>query len=220
MSKMNRQIRSGVVSALALTLIVMCAHATSWAQRGGGGRHQHADRARNQATGGISFEGVPGLGFDYPHLAAVSRGRQPQGTVSGRAKVVTPVVSGIVPVFGYGFGGGYYEAPQPAVIVVQPQPQTIVVQPVIQPAPQALALPEPAEPAASARPATPEREVGEFVLIRRDGQIVPAVGFSVSQDRVTYITPEGARRSLSLHEVDTEATRQMNEAAGTSIFFQ
>src|SRR5687768_8317565 len=118
-----------IVSALVLAAIVLCAGATGWAQRRGGGGH-HVSRGRAQVvTSGITFEGVPGLGFDYSHLAAISRGRVAGGTVLAPTQVVNSVVGGIVPVFGvggyYGFDGyGFngYEAPQPTVIVVQPQP--------------------------------------------------------------------------------------------------
>jgi len=168
--------------------------------------------------------GVPGLGFDYPHLAAVggnSRGNPP-GFGSGMRHHRD---------FGGNFGAGilfggfpYYsdfsdyqqESQQPQ------QPQVIVIQqPVpaapVEAAPAREAIPEAAQPAA---PPAPVREVGEFILVRRDGRVLFASVFSVTGSQVQYVTPEGIRRVLPLSELDTAATQEMNEARGTTLQFQ
>jgi len=167
--------------------------------------------------------GVPGLGFDYPHLAAVGgnfRGNPP-GFGSGMRHHRD---------FGGNFGAGilfggfpYYsdfsdyqqESQQPQ------QPQVIVIQqPVpaapVEAAPAREAIPEAAQPAA---PPAPVREVGEFILVRRDGRVLFASVFSVTGSQVQYVTPEGIRRVLPLSELDTAATQQMNEARGTTLQF-
>jgi hypothetical protein len=69
----------------------------------------------------------------------------------------------------------------------------------------------------AAAPAAPLPDVGEFILVRTDGQIVLASAFTFSGDRLTYITREGLRRSFPAAELDKQATRQMNEASGTSV---
>jgi hypothetical protein len=66
-------------------------------------------------------------------------------------------------------------------------------------------------------PAAPVRDVGEFVLVRRDGQILFASAFMVGATQLTYVTPEGIRHTLPLAELDADATQQMNEARGSTV---
>ena len=161
--------------------------------------------------------GVPGLGFDYVHLAAVSGNfRNPPGFGRGSRRehnFVTPVF----------FGGFPYYSDFPDYQQVQQQPQIIVIQ---QPAPAVTV--EQAAPAAqvtfadTATPApssAPIREVGEFVLVRRDGRVLFASVFSVIGTQLQFVTPEGIRRTLPLAELDTVATQDMNEARGTTLQF-
>jgi len=58
---------------------------------------------------------------------------------------------------------------------------------------------------------------GQLILVRRDGQILQAVAFTTSGDRLTYITSNGIRRSFPIVELDKDATRQMNDAGGTTV---
>jgi len=165
--------------------------------------------------------GVPGLGFDYPHLAAISGNfHNPPGT--GRGMLREP--NFITPIF---FGGfPYYSDFQDYQQVQQQpqqQPQIIVIQ---QPAPAVAvqqAAPAPQESTGSAAaPAplpAPVREVGEFILVRRDGRVLFASVFSVIGNQVQYVTPEGIRHTLPLAELDTVATQDMNEARGTTLQF-
>ena len=60
-------------------------------------------------------------------------------------------------------------------------------------------------------------DAGEFILVRRDGQVAMAVAFTTTGNRLTYISREGTRRSFSLSELDRDATLQMNEANGTTL---
>jgi hypothetical protein len=55
------------------------------------------------------------------------------------------------------------------------------------------------------------------MLVRKDGQVVLVNAFTISEDRLTYITPEGARHSLFVADLDKENTRQRNDANGTSL---
>ena len=161
---------------------------------------------------------VPGLGFDYVHLAAV--GGHPNVRVSrgdrDRNGFITPIFTGIVPFYSsiddeYSYG----EPQQPSVVVVQQPPQTIVVQSPPQQDPAAQP-PAPA-PAAGAAPAAPLPDLGEFVFLRRDGRAMFAVAFTTANDRLTYVTREGVRRSFPMSELDKDATLQMNEANGTTL---
>jgi len=162
--------------------------------------------------------GVPGLGFDYVHLAAVSGNFRfnPPGLGRGshhRRDFITPVFYGGFPY--YSDYPDYQQEPQ--------QPQIIVIQ---QPAPAVIVQQTP--PAAAetytdtAAPATspaPVREVGELILVRRDGRVLFASVFSVTGTQVQYVTPEGIRHTLPLAELDTVATQEMNEARGTTLQF-
>jgi hypothetical protein len=172
-----------------------------------------------------STNGVPGLGFDYPHLAAISgglRSSRASNSLRGnhrRQDFVAPVFFGGYPFYDYPYSGyvdsSDYEQPQPP----QQQPQVIVIQqPVPAVAPQQ-AIDSGNDPAASLAPpaAAPVRDVGDFLLVRRDGRILFASAFSVGGAQLTYVTPEGIRRSLPLAELDADATQQMNEARGTTV---
>jgi hypothetical protein len=172
----------------------------------------------------VNFEGVndvPGLGFDYPHLAAIS-GNFPfnppieRGEFGGRGGLnsftpvffnETPYLSDLV---------GPYSGQQG-----QQQPQIIVIQ---QPAPAAVAqstnpVQQPSTTTPSTPPAvtSPVRDVGEFILVRRDGRILFASAFSVSDGQLRYVTPEGIRHTVPVTELDAGATRQMNEALGATV---
>lgn len=90
------------------------------------------------------------------------------------------------------------------------QPQFMIPQPGTVP---------PAESAPSAPAATPvpPPELGQLILVRRDGKVLLAVAFTVRNGELTYVTTEGTRRTFPLSELDKEATRQMNDANGTSV---
>jgi hypothetical protein len=176
---------------------------------------QSRGRHRRSAPPVVQFspQNVPGLGFDYPHLAAVT----PRSNVSQHAPRFD-TGQFIVPIW----GAPAYYAPQPA-----PQPVQPIVIVLQQPAPVAPNSSEdrgnargpeaePPAPAAAPEPA-PLRELEPYVLMRRDGERLLAAAFSSSGDRLVYITPDGARRFLALSELDVERTREINEDAGRNI---
>jgi len=204
---MKRILAAGVVAAAAFVLA-----APVWAQSRGAARGRSpSSPSRLQAPS----QNVPGLGFDYAHLAAIT----PPSRAS-RANRRLDSGQFITPIFGWGLPA--YSAPQPLepqplVIVLQQPPPTIVLVPAPDSRDDAVRA-EPAPPIPSVSPTqAPLRELGPFILLRRDGQIVLAVAFSASSDRLTYITQAGARRSFPLAELDVETTLQMNEAAGRPI---
>jgi hypothetical protein len=160
--------------------------------------------------------GVPGLGFDFPHLAAINRG------FNGQAGFVNAFNNGF---FNNGFGfipflGSsplYYppyeeETPDYYTSGAQ-QPQFVI------PRPQATAPPAETGPRVTEpqTPAPPPPELGQLILVRSDGQVLLAVAFTTNNGQLTYITREGTRRSFPLSELDKDATRQMNDANGTSV---
>jgi hypothetical protein len=195
--------------------------------------------ANGQVTSGFA-NGVPGLGFDYSHLAAIRGGFRhgPSGNLGRgghhRQSSFVPLFIGGYP---YYYGGVYgdtngdsyadssdYAEPQQQVQqqYQAPPPQVIVIQ---QPVPAAASQQDMGNDSGSQMPVAPlpaapaavAHDVGEFILVRKDGRILFASAFSVGGDQLHYVTPEGIRRSLPMAEVDADATQQMNEARGTAL---
>ena len=175
----------------------------------------------------ISFDGnagVPGLGFDFPHLAAISGGlgnnfhsHFGHHGFGGQGYFV-PILYGGNPYYDEDLD---YDRPeQQTAQQTQPQPQIIVIQ---QPAPAQQAAESGSDtgnPSASVpAPQTdePVPDLGNFILVRRDGRVLFASVFSVVGSQLQYVTPEGIRRILAMSDLDADATRQMNEARGTTV---
>jgi hypothetical protein len=148
---------------------------------------------------------VPGLSFNVQALAAADRRNPRRG---GRDRVATPFLwysPDYAPYLDYGYGE---EQPQPPYDYAQPQNAG-----------------PPGKPAEAAPPTEsayedlqpPPPDVGQFVLVRLDGQVIFASAFMAVNGRVTYVTREGIRRSFPVSELDKDATRELNEANGTSI---
>jgi hypothetical protein len=170
--------------------------------------------------------GVPGLGFDFPHLAAISGGQANNhfahfGHTGRRGQgSFVPILFGGYPFYYDDLG---YEQPEQQVVPQpqpQPQPQIIVIQ---QPVPAQQSADSGSDtgnlPASVSAPQAdaPIRDVGDFILVRRDGRILFASVFSVDGTQLQYVTPEGIRRALALSDLDAGATQQMNEARGTTV---
>jgi hypothetical protein len=167
------------------------------------------------------LRGVPGLGFDFPHLAAIqgpSRGRFGRGDRDGRG-FFTPLFFGGLPYYPYDYPydneypndaaapDNYTGAAQPPIFVVpQPQPNT-----------SAPAEPAPSQTLTPQAPPPPPPELGQLILVRSDGEVLLAVAFTVRNGQLTYITNEGTKRSFPVSELDKQATQQMNDANGTSV---
>jgi hypothetical protein len=149
---------------------------------------------------------VPGLGFDYPHLAAVNGGRF--GSSFGNRGGV-----------GLGFGGFLLFSPG---VIVEQEPGE--------------AMPTPEEEAAAnapaaegergvedqflpsmGTPAPPPRDAAEYVFVRRDGGLLFAVAYYWDNGTLRYVTREGLRRSVTQDLLDMDATQQFNEQRGLSF---
>jgi hypothetical protein len=174
----------------------------------------------------FSFDGssgVPGLGFDFPHLAAISgalgnnsshfghHGHRGQGSF-------VPILFGGYPY--YYDDPGYDQPEQQTVQQSQPQPQIIVIQ---QPVPAQQGADSGSDTGnlsaseSESQAAVPIRDVGDFILVRRDGRVLFASLFSVVGTQLQYVTPEGIRHTLAMSDLDADATQQMNEARGTTV---
>lgn len=159
---------------------------------------------------------VPGLGFDFAHLAAISRNLKVSDisvlTTAQRLALAQRLASL------KSFSVPFFPAASPVILLQQP-PVVVVQQPAAEEIVEAERPPRigPREAEAAARVPEPAHDAGEFVLVRLDGRLVFAVAFSTQGNELTYVTREGLRRSLRLTELDIDATRRMNEGRGTMI---
>ena len=159
---------------------------------------------------------VPGLGFDYPHLAAT----HPNG-IHDRDRN-RRFNNGFFPLF---FGGGFGFPIFPDDVEEAPATEAQQVD---------TAQFEPAQPARRPgdydthqnRPpaASPSQEVAEqpaepYVFVRRDGTVFFATAYAWENGTLRYITSEGLRRTVTADKLDLAATQQFNEQRGLTFRF-
>jgi hypothetical protein len=180
----------------------------------------HRTRTTGTPNRNISFESgltnlplfpndnsVPGLGYDYPHLAAVSPRHGHERSAFGQT-------------LGFGYGG-YLLSPE--IVVENPQ--------AVEEAQQA----PPDETAANSAVADdgrgPQRQYfqrtspapeppidnSQYVFVRRDGSLLFAVAYSWDNGTLRYVTPDGVRKSVAQDSLDMNATQQFNEQRGLSF---
>ena len=161
------------------------------------------------------FEGVPGLGFDFPHLAAISGSRH-HGARFGA--------------FPFGFNGGFLFG-APSVIVEEMGPAEAQAAPVQEdnavgndPEADYVRRPRSVSPRdyAAQNPgggatSTFEEDPAEYVFVRRDGGLVFAVAYSWVNGALRYVTRDGMRRTIARDVIDLAATEQFNEQRGLNF---
>src|SRR5216683_201561 len=197
--------------------------------------HPASGNLRFVNVGNIESENeVPGLGFDFPHLAAISghlhfnpafdhnRFDMNDGSFApifwsenpGSPDFADPsVIQQVQQEF-------QQQGQQPPQIIVIQQPAPVTHEQLTGGVPKALsdsAARSNAIPLASSVAPAPIRDVGEFIFVRRDGRILFGSVFFVSEGVLQYVTPEGIRRTVPVNELDTEATRKMNDSLGTTV---
>jgi hypothetical protein len=164
------------------------------------------------AVGFTDFQDVPGLGFDFPHLAAINANRPHHGRrFAGEAP----------------FFGGFLLT-SPSVIIEQPvsaeetapdvdatTEPAVDEQPVVR-RHRKIREPE-AETGTPAAEPTSQRDMEQFVFVRRDGSLVFAVAYTWVDNTLRYITPDGLRRTIDRDALDLNATQQFNEQRGVSF---
>jgi hypothetical protein len=229
----GRRMRTRVVSAPAGTQVIRTSDGNSEDLNSTASTLNSDNSAERLLLGDYP---APGLGFDYTHLAARNRNlaaraaidpatqhrlaleRQLRRDAPRRSASAYPVVWNSMVV-------NVNVTPQPPVVIVQePEPE---LEYGLERARYVERLERLERREMDATPAVPVyepplRESDELVLIRRDGALLFAVAFTVRPDaagdaRVVYITREGHRRSVAVAELDLPATRDMNEARGTSL---
>jgi hypothetical protein len=157
----------------------------------------------------LSQDNVPGLGFDYPHVAAV----HPHG-IHDRNR---PFFGTFVPFF---YGGGYYMPLSSDDIEDAPPAEAQQADTGAQEAAQSSDRPRPARPSHDYAPApqtAAEREAEQYVFVRRDGTVFFAAAYAWENGTLRYITSEGLRHTVTTDKLDLDATQQFNEQRGLTF---
>src|SRR2546423_9289977 len=195
--------------------------------RGHGIRTNHRPRTNVNVVpfgpfGETDFQDAPGLGFDFPHLAAINANRHPR-------------FQGFGGVFPFGFNGFLLGAP-PMILEETDGTdarQDAEVQEVVaenarlreavrlgrsrnRAAESDRAARESAPEASEPRAPEPEK-TAEYVFVRSDGSLVFAVGYSWDKDILRYVTRDGVRRTIKREALDLNATQEFNEQRGLSF---
>ena len=163
----------------------------------------------NSGFNGTSFQNVPGLGFDFPHLAAVNGNRRGHG---GRFNGAP-----------FGFGGFLLDSPG---FIGVPSDSGVVGDEIANDPPSddgtdVAAAPRrsraPREPLQPEAAPAPPHDVEQYVLVRQDGGLVFAVAYTWQNGTLRYITPDGLRHSIGRDALDLNATQQFNEQRGLNF---
>jgi hypothetical protein len=160
----------------------------------------------------LSQDMVPGLGFDYAHVAAV----HPRG-IHDRFRN-RQFVGTFIPFF---YGGGYsmpfssdeYADDAPPAEAQQPDSGEQQVA-------QSAYSERPARPSRDYVPAPPtasELEAEQYVFVRRDGTVFFASAYAWENGTLRYITNEGLRHTVTKDKLDLDATQQFNEQRGLTF---
>jgi hypothetical protein len=180
-------------------------------------RGNGANFGSNGNFNGTDFQNVPGLGFDFPHLAAISGNQRGHGRgFEGGAP--------------FGFSGFLLSPPlitedvpaadlQPADTQSYPADEQGIAEdaPPVQRAPRRSRASGAAEAQPQSAPPAPPRDVEQYVFVRRDGSLVFAVAYAWENGTLRYITPDGLRRSIGRDALDLNATQEFNEQRGVDF---
>jgi len=156
--------------------------------------------------------GVPGLGFDEVHLAAVCG----PGGFGGRG------FRNQTPFFFPFFDGGFFlpgTSAEDDTATAEDQSYDPAYQDASADVPERrrrVRAPQAPEPAAEDANAAPSENEG-YVFVRRDGTVFFAVAYTWENGTLRYVTSEGMRRSVAREALDLNATQQFNEQRGLNF---
>jgi len=184
-------------------------HATGTNNRGG--QLTVAHRRNGVSPASSEEDSTPGLGFDYSHVAATHpngvNGRRHHGNGFNEGAVLFPFS-----------GGGYFLPTDLGATTESAQGDGGVAEEAQEEGDVA-----PAERPARVRsadrlpvlgPPAPQKDVPEYVFVRRDGTVFFAVAYSWEHGALRYVSSEGLRRTLEREKLDLDATQQFNEQRG------
>jgi hypothetical protein len=214
------------MKTLVPVLVILVAGA-AFAQRYGGG----PPPTTYGSVSGFGSVLYPGTGHPpVPYSGAGSLfypGRDRLGGSGyGRGYRSTRGVVAAYPVFMGGYGYGYGLADPPAQVEQPQPPQTIVVQ---QPAAQAPAptitinqyfrsdgpagttTTTSGDPQAAYRTPRQDDKPTIYLIAMKNHTIMPALGYWVEGDTLSYITSQGTKNSISLTLVDRDFSKQLND---------
>jgi len=177
------------------------------------------------------FTGVPGLGFDYVHLAAVhpqQRGRH--SFRNGNVGFFPFFDSGFLLPYGYGYGYSDTSADDSYASNAPSAPQySADAANDAQNAPSDDRRTSSDDRRTSSRyglqaatapydvVVTPQKQSEQYVFVRRDGTVFFAVAYSWEAGNLFYVTQDGLRRTVTSDVLDMNATQQFNEQRGLTF---
>jgi hypothetical protein len=152
-------------------------------------------------------DAVPGLGFDFVHLAAV----HPNGFNHRHLSSV----GGFFPFFSGGFV-------MPSIPTVEEEVAGDEVEDAAERAPRRVVhvIEQPQTSGSGSYPSAyqgPAQPSEEYVFVRRDGTVFFAVAYSWDNGALRYITSQGTRGTMTRDSLDLGATQQFNEQRGLSF---
>jgi hypothetical protein len=183
--------------------------------RGRGVAGVHSGMSATHRRGATAEDSsVPGLGFDYSHVAATrpggSRGRRDRDRGFNDGAILFP------------YGGGYFVPT--GVDVAAGDGGDVPVAEEDQAEDQGVPDDRPARarsvdrmPAVAYEPPAPQPDVPEYVFVRRDGTVFFAVAYSWEQGALKYVSAQGQRRTVARETLDINATQQFNEQRGMNF---
>jgi hypothetical protein len=170
------------------------------------------------------FTGVPGLGFDFVHLAAVhpqQRGRH--NFRNGNVGFFPFFDSGFLLPYSYGYGYSDTSADDTYASNAVSAPQySADTANDAQNAPSDNRRPSSRYGLQAATApydvvVTPQKQSEQYVFVRRDGTVFFAVAYSWEAGNLFYVTQDGLRRSVTSDVLDLVATQQFNEQRGLTF---
>ena len=203
--------------------------------------HTRENRFMNGNRGigcnGVSIQQLlnptPSFGFNYEYLNAVDQDLAVKAAIDPATQLALREAGrfGCATLGGGGYvlWGGGYGYPTPEDVEEQPeesseptQPQVIVVQVPSTTGAVATGTSAGSSTGSSAQSANEASESAEpdevqFVLVMRDGTQLQTAAFTRSANSIIYITSEGARRSIQIPDLDTDATIRANNERGTQL---
>jgi hypothetical protein len=150
--------------------------------------------------------GVPGLGFDYPHYAATHPNA---GHPHHQDGSVFPFIGGgiYIPTTGYPETGTPTQA---ATDEQQAEAQDSTAETSEATAVERPGVASQVGPRSNANPPP----AAEYIFVRCDGTVFFAVAYSWVNGNLQYVTQEGVRKFVSTTTLDLDATTQFNEQRG------